>query len=110
MTRSKLGILLAALSAAHAFVQQSYATPRSNLSSVSRAGSGYTKRVIANPKLDFVVNRVASSHGSYTATAPINNASYILQVAPFRGSPNLTPALAPAPTPGGTACSVQGGT
>ena len=58
------------------------------LSGFTGAGSGYTKRVITNPKLDIGENRVASSHGSYNAAAPINNASHILQVAAVGASPN----------------------
>jgi chitodextrinase len=49
------------------------------------AGTGFTSRVITQPDGDIVEDRLATTPGSYSATAPINPAgTWIMQMAAFR--------------------------
>src|SRR5215472_6862393 len=65
------------------------------LSQFNGAGSGYVTRVLTDPDEDIVEDRFVSAAGSYNATAPVGNASWLLQVAAFRSVP---PSPAPAPS------------
>jgi hypothetical protein len=47
------------------------------------AGAGYTTRMITNPDGDIVEDRVVTSTGNYTATAP-ESGSWLMQLATFR--------------------------
>ena len=66
------------------------------LSQFNGAGSGYVTRVLTDPDEDIVEDRFVSAAGSYNATAPVGNASWLLQVAAFR---SVAPSPTPAPTP-----------
>jgi len=48
------------------------------------AGSGFTNRVITNPDGDIAEDAIASSAGSYSATAPLSGGTWLLQLAAFR--------------------------
>jgi hypothetical protein len=47
-------------------------------------GPGYTQRVITSPDGDIVEDAIAPSAGSYSATAPLNGGTWLLQLAAFR--------------------------
>jgi hypothetical protein len=47
------------------------------------AGSGYTTRVITQPDEDIVEDRIVSTTGSYSATAPVSG-NWVMQVAAFK--------------------------
>ena len=49
------------------------------------AGSGFTTRIITSPDCDIAEDRIVSTAGSYSATAP-QNVSWIMQVATFKGA------------------------
>jgi hypothetical protein len=49
------------------------------------AGAGFTARIITTPDLDLVEDQVATSAGSYTATAPISPAGpWVMQIVTFK--------------------------
>jgi chitodextrinase len=49
------------------------------------AGSGYTARAISSPNGNILEDRIVSTAGTYTATAPLSSAGpWIMQVAAFR--------------------------
>jgi chitodextrinase len=47
-------------------------------------GAGYTSRVVTAPDGDLVEDAIAPSVGSYSATAPLNGGTWLLQLATFR--------------------------
>jgi chitodextrinase len=47
-------------------------------------GPGYTQRVITTPDGDLVEDAIAPSAGSYSASAPLNGGTWLLQLAAFR--------------------------
>ncbi|MFN8575102.1 MAG: DUF4038 domain-containing protein [Gemmatimonadaceae bacterium] len=47
-------------------------------------GPGYTLRVITSPDGDIVEDAIAPSAGSYSASAPLNDGTWLLQLAAFR--------------------------
>jgi YVTN family beta-propeller protein len=49
------------------------------------AGSGYTARVITSLNGSILEDRVVTSTGSYSATAPLSSGSWIMQLVAFRG-------------------------
>jgi hypothetical protein len=49
------------------------------------AGSGFTARIITNPDCDIVEDRIVTTTGSYSATAPVNN-TWVMQVATFKAA------------------------
>ncbi len=61
-------------------------------------GSGFTQRILTNPDGDMVEDKIVSSTGSYSASAPLgSSASWIMQMVAFRaassgeaGPPNPT--------------------
>jgi hypothetical protein len=48
------------------------------------AGSGFTTRIITSPDCDIVEDRIVTTTGSYSATAPANY-TWVMQVATFKG-------------------------
>ena len=55
------------------------------LTTTTAAGSGWTRRYITSPNADILQDRVVTSAGSYTATAPLSPASsWIMQALAFR--------------------------
>jgi hypothetical protein len=77
------------------------------------AGAGFTNRVITSPDGDIAEDRVASTTGSYTATANLDSSgAWVMQMAAFRGGvtgPNTPPTISSVPaqvdtedTPSGT--------
>ena len=57
------------------------------LSNTQGAGSGFTRRVITNPDSDILEDRIVTATGSYSATAPVHPAGWIMQVAAFKRHP-----------------------
>jgi hypothetical protein len=52
------------------------------------AGPGYTLRILTQPDHDIVEDMVVSTKGSYSATAPLNNAGpWIMQLVAFKAHP-----------------------
>ena len=51
----------------------------------SGAGTGYTTRIITNPDADIAEDRVVSSVGSYSATAP-QNGTWVMQMVAFKAT------------------------
>ena len=50
-------------------------------------GSGYTNRVITNPDGDILEDRVVTTIGSYTATAPVSpSGQWVMQIVAFRAA------------------------
>jgi hypothetical protein len=47
-------------------------------------GSGYVSRVITSPDGDIALDRVVTSTGSYTATAPIDGGYWLMQMVAFK--------------------------
>jgi Chitobiase/beta-hexosaminidase C-terminal domain/Fibronectin type III domain len=63
------------------------------------AGSGFTRRVITSPDGDIAEDRIVSSVGSYTASAPLSlSGQWIMQAVAFKGgsAPPPPPPAAPA--------------
>ncbi len=59
---------------------------------VTGAGTGFTSRMITNPDSDNAEDRVVTATGSYTATAPLNNAGgWVMQMAAFKGASGSPP-------------------
>ena len=50
------------------------------------AGSGYTKRLITSPNGDILEDRIVTAAGSYSATASIASAGWIMEMVAFRGA------------------------
>ena len=50
------------------------------------AGSGYTSRVITDPNGSILEDRVVTATGSYSATAPLTDGSWIMQMVAFRAA------------------------
>jgi hypothetical protein len=49
------------------------------------AGTGYTTRIITNPDADLAEDRIVSSVGAYSATAP-QNGTWVMQMVAFRAA------------------------
>jgi glucose/arabinose dehydrogenase/chitodextrinase len=49
------------------------------------AGSGYTVRVVTQPDIDILEDRIVAAAGTYAATAP-GSGSWVMQVVAFRGA------------------------
>ena len=64
-------------------------------STTGGAGTGFTSRIITSPNSDIAEDRVVTSTGSYSATAPVSSGAWVMQMVAFRaaGSP-AQPALA----------------
>ena len=68
----------------------------------SGPGSGFIQRLITSPDGDIAQDRVVTSLGSYSATAPLSSAGpWVMQMVAFRaaGTPTPTPTPTPVPTP-----------
>jgi hypothetical protein len=53
----------------------------------SGPGSGYSLRIITQPDLDILEDRVVSSAGPYSADAPLlSGASWVMQMVAFRAA------------------------
>ena len=64
--------------------------------SVSAAGSGYTKRIITSPDGDLVEDRVVTAAGSYHGTATLSRAgAWVMQVVAFRAGTGVPAPSAP---------------
>ena len=56
------------------------------------AGTGYTNRTITTPDADIVEDRVVSTAGSYSATAPVSpSGKWIMQMVAFMAAPSIMP-------------------
>jgi hypothetical protein len=56
------------------------------------AGSGWTSRVITNPDGDIAEDRIVSTAGSYSATAPLGGAGpWVMQMVAFKAMTNAPP-------------------
>jgi PKD repeat protein len=51
------------------------------------AGAGYTTRIITSPNGDIAQDRVVTSTGSYSATAPLDGGSWVIQLVAFKAAP-----------------------
>jgi fibronectin type III domain protein len=49
-------------------------------------GAGYTERLITTPDGNILEDRVVTATGSYSATAPVNGAGWVMQMVAFRGA------------------------
>ena len=77
-------------------------------------GSGFVQRMITSPDGDIVEDRVVTATGSYSASAPLQSAPWLMQMVAFRAAssaaaptPTPTPAATPTPAPA-TLSYVQG--
>jgi Galactose oxidase-like, Early set domain/Bacterial Ig domain len=64
--------------------------------STSGPGTGFTSRMITSPNGDIAEDRVVSTAGTYSATAPVGSGYWVMQMAAFRGAgapppPDTTP-------------------
>ena len=63
-------------------------------------GTGFTQRVITNPDGSILEDRIVTTTGSYSATAPLTDGSWIMQMVAFRaamsGPPDTTAPTAPS--------------
>src|SRR6185312_10933307 len=50
-------------------------------------GAAFTNRVITIPDADILEDRVVTSVGSYSATAPLSAGDWIMQLVAFKGGP-----------------------
>ena len=50
-------------------------------------GTGYTTRTITSPDGDIAEDRVVTSVGSYSATAPLTGGSWVMQMVAFKAAP-----------------------
>jgi hypothetical protein len=63
------------------------------------AGSGWTNRVITSPDGDIAEDRIVSTSGSYSATAPLGGAGpWVMQMVAFKGTSSVPPPPPTAPT------------
>ena len=53
----------------------------------SGAGSGFTSRMITSPNSDIAEDRVVTAAGTYSATAPMANGYWVMQMAAFQAPP-----------------------
>jgi predicted phage tail protein len=51
------------------------------------AGQSFTNRVITQPDGDILEDRIVTSAGSYSASAPLDNGSWIMQMVAFKAGP-----------------------
>jgi hypothetical protein len=73
-------------------------------------GAGYTSRALTNPNGDILEDRIVTSPGSFSATAPVSPANYwIMQLVAFRaaGSPPPGPDTVPPTVPTGVSAQAQ---
>ncbi len=55
-------------------------------------GSGFTSRLLTSPDGDIAEDRMVTTTGSYSATAPLSSGQWIMQMVAFRtGIPGNTP-------------------
>jgi chitodextrinase len=63
-------------------------------------GAGFTRRILTSPNGDIAEDRVVSSTGSYSGTAPISSGQWVMQMVAFRaaslGPPDTTAPTAPS--------------
>jgi hypothetical protein len=63
------------------------------------AGAGWTSRVITSPDGDIAEDRIVSTAGSYSATAPLGGAGpWVMQMVAFKGITGVPPPPPTAPT------------
>ena len=62
---------------------------------VTGPGTGFTRRVITVPDGDILEDRVVSAIGSYSATAPLESAQWIMQMVALRAAGGGTDTTAP---------------
>src|SRR5262249_8805970 len=65
--------------------------------STTGAGANFTSRVITSPDWDIAEDRVVTTAGSYSATAPLGSGAWVMQMVAFRaaGSPPPPPDTVP---------------
>lgn len=69
-------------------------------------GSGFTQRLLTDPNSDILQDRIVTTAGSYTATAPMGQSGYwIMQLVAFRAASGTTDTQAPS-APSGLAAVV----
>jgi hypothetical protein len=68
------------------------------------AGSGFTRRLLTNPDGDIAEDRITTSTGSYTGSAPLDGAGgWVMQMVAFRSaSSGSTSPATPSPVPTAT--------
>ncbi|HEY7337758.1 MAG TPA: IPT/TIG domain-containing protein [Bryobacteraceae bacterium] len=79
----------------------------------SGPGSGFTRRLLTSPDGDIAEDRMVTSVGSYSATAPLNSGQWIMQMVAFRAAAGTAPTVSSVspnsgPTAGGTAVTITG--
>ncbi len=62
-------------------------------------GTGFTQRVITNPDGSILEDRVVTTAGSYSATAPLNTCDWIMQMVAFRAALSGPPDTSAPSTP-----------
>ena len=76
----------------------------------TKAGSGYTSRVITSPDADILEDEVVTATGSYSGTATLTSGSWIMQMVAFKasGSAPTVSSVSPnsGPTTGGTPVTI----
>ena len=64
----------------------------------STAGTNYATRIITTPDRDIAEDRIVTTTGAYSATAPLSgSAAWVMQVATFRAASTTTAAAPPYP-------------
>jgi hypothetical protein len=63
-------------------------------------GSGMTQRLLTNPNGDIAEDRLVTTVGSYSATAPLSSAGpWMMHMVAFRAAGSPAPSTSPTPTP-----------
>ena len=52
----------------------------------SRAGTGFTKRLLTSPDGDIAEDQMVTTTGSYSATAPLSSGAWIMQLVAFKAA------------------------
>src|SRR5262249_33850641 len=60
-------------------------------------GTGYTSRILTAPDSDIAEDRVVTTAGSYSATAPLSGGAWIMQLAAFRAAGSVPPPVDTTP-------------
>src|SRR5205823_3779423 len=79
-------------------------------STTSGPGTGFTRRVITSPDGNILEDRVVTAVGTYSATAPVNGAGWVMQLVAFRGasgSSDNQPPTVPASVVASAVCADQ---
>jgi chitodextrinase len=77
-------------------------------STTSGPGTSFTNRVITVPDGDILEDRVVTTAGSYSATAPLSSGTWIMQMVAFKAGSAIPDTQAPSAPSGLTATAISG--